>query len=121
MTSDTIGQCGETIIIMLSYEEGIKEWAFTESPETLCLVYKADGGYYAVQATVSAEAEFSKSANSEFFPPLWWGLRDGALADVCGFQSAIFCHEDGYLMGFKDPSDALAAAEKVVNYHLFGD
>lgn len=72
------------------------------------IVDAPDGTVYAICVPSSIEDRFSKK---KAFPKEWWGTRDQEFQKLCGLSSAIFCHVNGFICGFKTKEDAIKAAE----------
>jgi uncharacterized UPF0160 family protein len=68
------------------------------------------GGYMVQQVPKDAESFEGRLP----LPEAWAGLRDSALAEVCGVVDAVFCHPGRFCGGAKSKEGTLAMARKAV-------
>lgn len=110
----TVG--GGTVAILKQFGEGFREYVYTHDSKILAFVYRCSTeGYFGVQFTNDPEKEFKAANVRKLFPEDWKGLRGCALVEATGYNSALFCKEDGYLAGFAEKSDAIGLAIELAN------
>ena len=78
-----------------------------EAPNIKFVVYPNDAGNWMVQAVPKA---LGSRDNKKDLPESWAGLRGEEFRNVCGIESALFCHSGRFICGAEMRYDALELA-----------
>jgi uncharacterized UPF0160 family protein len=86
-----------------------------EMPDVLFVVYpdSTDDQYQIRSVPVSPDSFHARAD----LPAEWAGLRDDALANVCGVADAVFCHNARFIGGAQSQGGALKMAQKALEEH----
>ena len=82
-----------------------------DESDLLYVVFPSKRGGYMVQQVPKVAESFEGRLP---LPEAWAGLRDGALAEVCGVVDAVFCHPGRFCGGAKSKGGAITMAHKAV-------
>lgn len=58
-----------------------------------------------------------KTPWSSDLPKEWWGLQDKELAEITELEDSIFCHNNGFIAGFKTREAAIIAADMSLTFN----
>ncbi len=95
----------------MPYQEFVLESSNPKAKDILYAVFKSNRNGYNVRAIPVKLGCFD---NRKKLPSRWCGLRNEALQKVTGVETAIFCHNAGFICVAETMEDAIALAELAV-------
>lgn len=87
------------------------EYALSNLPEPLFVIYPREDGFYTVKAIRSDVNSFK---NRKDLPNSWAGLREEELQKITGVNDAIFCHRGLFITVAKTKEGAIKLAQIAV-------
>ena len=114
LVEQAIEQSKNNILILdkfMPYQQFVLESNNPKAKEILYAVFKSNRNGYNVRAIPKVLGSFE---NRKKLPAEWTGLRNEELQKVTGVQTAIFCHNAGFICVAETFEDALKLAEIAV-------